>query len=167
MQTIDPDTFLSQIPLRSLPELATFGALPESAIDWLLRHGHIRHIVAKERLFSEGERVAEFYIVLTGSVSSYRSLQEQQVLTRICRPGEPIGFTAMIALHDRYSNTFADEESLILEIPCDVFYEMHEKLPQAFGILLLNLTRELARSVGALGDRLTNLSSTLLKDSND
>lgn len=167
MNIVDPDELLTTLPLPSLANLATFGALPEDAIYWLLKHGSIRSLEPSETLFSKGERVSEFYIVLTGKVSSYRPLQEQLVLTRVCKPGEPIGFNAMIALHDRYSTTIANEKSLLLEISCDTFHEMHEVLPQEFGIFLLNLTRELARSVGLLGDRVTQISAMLLKDSGE
>ncbi|MBE9398950.1 cyclic nucleotide-binding domain-containing protein [Pontibacterium sp. N1Y112] len=162
MHPIDPDVLLSELPLDYFTGLATFGALSEEAVDWLLRNGSIVRLDEGEILFEAGDRVDEFYIVLTGCLSSFRPLQTQLVLTRLCGAGEHVGFSAMIALHDRYSTAIAKQDSILLEISSSQFYQMHEVRSQAFGILLLNLTRELARNVGALGDKITKLSETLL-----
>ncbi|WP_027856511.1 cyclic nucleotide-binding domain-containing protein [Marinobacterium jannaschii] len=163
MQPVDPEVLLSELPLEHLRELATFGALPEDAVRWLIENGKIVELEADEMLFKTGDRVNEFYIVLIGSLSTCRPLKDQLVLTRLCQPGEHVGFTGMIALHDRYGTAIAKQQSILLEISSSQFYQMHEELPQAFGILLLNLTRELARNVGVLGDKITTLSETLLR----
>lgn len=162
MRLVDPDALLSDLPLEHLTGLATFGALPPVAVSWLVRNGKIVELDAEEVLFKTGDRVDEFYIVLTGTLSALRPLKDQLVLTRTCEPGEHVGFTGMIALHDRYGTVVAKQKSILLEISSSQFYRMHEELPQAFGIFLLNLTRELARNVGALGDKITKLSETLL-----
>lgn len=163
MRRVDSEALLNEFPLAHFSGLAVFGALPEDAVRWLIMNGHVMRLDKDEMLFKTGDRVDEFYIVLAGSLSTCRPLKDQLVLTRLCEPGEHVGFTGMIALHDRYGTALATEESVLLEVSSSQFYQMHEVFPQAFGIFLLNLTRELARNVGVLGDKITKLSETLLK----
>ena len=53
----------------------------------------------------------------------------------------------MIALHDRVGRAVAAEECCIVEISSPLFHELHDKFPSDFGLLVLNLAREMARNI--------------------
>lgn len=53
----------------------------------------------------------------------------------------------MIALHDRIGKAVAAEDGYVLEISCGLFSELQERLPVDFGLFLLNLSRETARTI--------------------
>ena len=51
--------------------------------------------------------------------------------------------------------TMADvavEDSLLLSIGCQEFYDLHVEFPEDFGIFMINLARELAREIELLED---------------
>jgi len=64
----------------------------------------------------------------------------------------------MIALHDRVGRAVAREDSVLLEISSDVFGELHRAYPLDFGLLTLNLARDMARVIRKLSDALVEHS---------
>jgi signal-transduction protein with cAMP-binding, CBS, and nucleotidyltransferase domain len=64
--------------------------------------------------------------------------------------GQQIGFMSLIALHPRVGKAVADKDSIILKINSDVFYQLHLTMPQDFGLLMMNLAREMSRTLCAV-----------------
>ncbi len=129
-------------------ELSTFGALPDAVILRLMQGGRVIGLDAGERIFTAGERSEAFFIVLSGTVSAFMPRRDGgRTLTRSHKAGDDMGFASMIALKDRPASTMAEVESVVLEISCGQFLELHQREPEAFGIILLNLTRGMARAV--------------------
>lgn len=100
-----------------------------------------------EVVYEPGDRGGRFYVILQGSLSFYQSYQDEFAYIRDHRFGEEMGFVAMIALHDRIGKAVAAEDSILLEVGCSLFHELHEKFPTGFGLFLLNLAREMARTI--------------------
>ena len=71
-----------------------------------------------------------FYVILTGKISLLWHAETKLVLTRLFSAGEQIGFAGMIALRDREGTAVAKEESFVLEISADQFFELHLSAPQ-------------------------------------
>lgn len=151
----------AEFDLPYLKGLSTFGALSDQAIQALLDGGKVVHLKNGEALYDAGKKVNEFYIQLSGQTSFYRNFRDMPTHVRTYVKGEQIGFAGMIALHNRKGTVVADQNSYVLEISSDQFFELHESSPQDFGILLLNLSRELARSVGNQADLIVELSERL------
>jgi CRP-like cAMP-binding protein len=64
----------------------------------------------------------------------------------------------MIGLHERIGTMVATEETLVVEITADQFLELHMSEPEAFGLLLLNLSREMARGIRKLNNVIVQMS---------
>jgi len=133
--------------LSSFANASVFGALPPSAIRWLLDNGIIRELKQGEQLFSPGEPGNSFHVILAGSVDYYKFHNGRFAYIRKFNSGEQIGFVSMIALHDRVGRAEACEESITLEIDSDVYHDFHISHPLEFGILMMNLAREMARTL--------------------
>lgn len=151
----------AEFNLPYLKNLSTFGALSDQTIESLLNTGNMLYLEKGEALYDAGKRVNEFYIQLSGQTSFYRNFRDTPTHVRTYVKGEQIGFAGMIALHDRKGTVVADRNCYVLEISSDQFFELHDRSPQDFGILLLNLSRELARSVGNQADLIVELSERL------
>ena len=89
---------------------------------------------------------------MRGELAYYKHCGDHDVLTRHFRHGEQVGFDEMIGLVNRDGTDVATQESLLLTISNDQFYEMHVKFPAEFGIFMLNLARELSREIEMLED---------------
>lgn len=137
-----------------LKDLATLGALSEEAIDFLLQEGELLHLDKDDVVFCFGDAGDSFHVILKGAVSFYKPGKEEKVHIRDYEQGQEIGFVAMVALHQRVGDCIAREDSIILKVNSFAFHKLHEELPKAFGVLLLNLSREVARRLKESDDKL-------------
>lgn len=129
-------------------ELSTFGALPDEVIQRLLQNGRVITLDAGDVLYTVGERSDAFYIVLSGKVNTYMPRHDGGwTVARCHEPGDDMGFVPMIALQDRPASTEAEVDSVVLEISCGQFLELQRQEPDAFGVILLNLVRGMARAI--------------------
>ena len=139
------------IPER-LQQGEVFGALSVEAIKFLLRECDLLGVDAGEQVFKRGDSGESFYIVCSGSIGFYRGQRENPVLIRNAGFGEVVGFVAMIALHDHQGDANALEDSVLLKVSSHQFHRLHEAYPSDFGIMMMNLTRHLARVIGRITD---------------
>lgn len=133
---------------------SVFGAISRDAIQFLLENGRILRVAEGEEIFGYGDPGNNFFIVCQGSVDFYKECRGEYAYTRTVLTGGEVGFVAMIALHEHVGKAVAREESIVLEISSALFAGLHEKYPFDFGIMTLNLARELARVVRRLSDTL-------------
>ena len=61
-----------------------------------------------------------------------------------------MGFDQMIGLVKLNGIDVAVEESLLLDISSKQFFKLHVEFPADFGLLMINLSRELAREIEIL-----------------
>jgi len=158
MNTITPIAFLRDVSVEALQKGAIFGATSAEAINYLLHAGRLVTLSAKEVLFEEGDTAGKFYIIAKGSVEFHKHFHGKQHLTRRIQFGQECGFVAMIALKDRTGTAIAAEDSLLIEISMELFSNLHEQFPSDFGIVTLNITRDLARSIEMIGNLLVDRS---------
>ncbi|MBU2965301.1 cyclic nucleotide-binding domain-containing protein [Amphritea sp. 2_MG-2023] len=147
MDRITSQQLLTRLTLSQLESASVFGALPEASILWLLDHGVIRNFNAGDELFSPDQAGNSFHVILQGSVDYYKFHDGRYAYIRTFNSGEQIGFVSMIALHDRVGRAEACEAGISLEINSETFHDFHLSYPLEFGILMMNLAREMARTL--------------------
>jgi len=148
MKVLDGRTLLAESGLDHFKAGSTFGALSAEAIRCLLTHGRILSLDDGEDLFKPGDPGDSFYVVLEGELDYFRERDNAEVLIRTIPFGEQFGYVSMVGLLDRIGIGRArGPVSVLLEINSDLFYELHLDFPFDFGILLLNLSRDMARTI--------------------
>lgn len=152
MQTLDAADVIETLGLPYLRELSTFGALADEVIVDLLTSGIIRRFSRGEYLARFNQAAVEFQVVLKGKFAFYKHGEGSDVLTRYFRQGEQMGFDLMIGMIPHNGTDVAVEESLILDISREQFHNLHIGFPAEFGLLMINLARELAREIEILED---------------
>jgi CRP-like cAMP-binding protein len=158
MRELSCQNLLAQRNLSSFSSASVFGALPESSIRWLLERGRIRALDEGEYLFSPGEPGNSFHVILQGRVAYYKYHLDRYAFIRDYEVGEQIGFMSLIALHNRVGRAEAYAGTIALEIDSALFHAFHEEQPLEFGILMLNLAREMARTLRAVDNLLVEKS---------
>jgi CRP-like cAMP-binding protein len=148
----------SEVTAGILKEGSIFGALSEEAINFLLNQGEICQVATGDTIFEYGDKGDNFYIVCKGAIEFHKQYKGECVHTRTARFGEELGFVAMIALHDHTGFAVASEDSIVLRISSALFRQLHKKHPFDFGILSLNLARDMARNIRKLSDTLVENS---------
>lgn len=152
MKTVDATEIVAQLGLPFFRDLSTFGALSDDAILAMLESGTIQQLDKGEYIARLGEKADDFQVVLQGRIAYYKHFDDHDVLTRYFEQGEQLGFDEMIGLLTRNGTDVAVEDSLILNIGCEQFYDLHVKYPAEFGVFMINLARELSREIALLED---------------
>ena len=152
MKLLDASEVIESLGLPYLRELATFGALPDKVIVDLLSRGTIRQFNRGEYVVRRSQIASDFQIVLQGKTAFYKHYEECDILTRHFRAGEQMGFDLMIGLIPHDGTDVAVEDCLVLDVGSDQFYQLHVDFPAEFGLLMINLARELSREIEMLED---------------
>ena len=150
MKTVKAITLIESLGVPYFRELSTFGALSDKAITDLLSQGDIRQLEKGEVLYRRDTEVTGFSIVIQGNLAHYKHCVGHDVLTRHFRTGEQMCFDTMIGLRPHAGTAIAIEQSLILEINSGLFFDFHIDHSDDFGLLMINLARELSREISML-----------------
>jgi signal-transduction protein with cAMP-binding, CBS, and nucleotidyltransferase domain len=152
MDILNADEVVETLGLAYLRELSTFGALSDEVITDMLTNGVIKRFEKGEYVVRINQIAAEFKVVLRGRFAFYKHGEDCDVLTRYFCQGEQMDFDLMIGLIPHNGIDVATEESIVLGIGSDQFYNLHVSYPADFGLLMINLSRELAREIAMLED---------------
>lgn len=152
MRILDGHSLVDRFGIAYFQNASVFGAVSEAAIVHLLEHGRVLQAQPGEILYRPGDRGDRFYVVLQGSLSFFQYYRGEFAYLKDHAFGEQIGFVAMIALHDRIGKVVAAQQSCVLEISSGLFHDLHQRFPTDFGLLLLNLSREMARTLRDVGE---------------
>lgn len=144
MRQIDSKLLLDELGIEFLRNASTLGALSDQAITHLMEKGRVYALRKGETLFEDGGPGNTFFVILKGSFAYYLPVNKHSEYIRDFHFGMEIGFVSMITLMPRPGTAIATRDSYVLEITTDLFYALHCEKPLDFGILLMNLCRELA-----------------------
>jgi signal-transduction protein with cAMP-binding, CBS, and nucleotidyltransferase domain len=147
MELMSTEELLNKFELSSFTNASVFGALPETTILWLLQNGKIYFLAKGEHLFTQGQPGNSFNVILNGQISYYKFHEDRYAYIREYKVGEQIGFMSMIALHNRVGRAEAQQDTITLEINSELFHKFHNHTPMEFGILMMNLARDMARTL--------------------
>ncbi len=159
MQAVSAKEFLAHHSLEQLQQASTFGALAQDTIAWLLEEGRIIQLPRGESLFKPGQPGDSFFVVLEGRFSYYRPGGERYAYIRDYGTGQQIGFANTLALHDRVGMAIATTDATALQIDYQLFNSLRKTFPSEFGLLTINLARELARTIRAMDDAIVDIKS--------
>ncbi|AEF54837.1 cyclic nucleotide-binding domain-containing protein [Marinomonas posidonica] len=158
MKTISLDECKLDISTERLKTASIFGALANDAVAFLFKHGVLEELEAGETLFYQDDVADAFYIVINGRIGLFRKQQGSEVAIRFGEGdigfGEEIGYVTMIALLPRAADAMAMEPTLVLKIDSYTFGLFHDNHSFDFGILILNLSRDMARKLRLVGGTL-------------
>lgn len=140
----------THLDAETLQQGSLFGAMSCEGINFLLDHGQIWQLSPGEQLYDCGDLANRFFIVCSGQLRFIRVQGETELCTRMIGFGEEIGYVAMISLQPHGGRVEAIEHSIVLEITCDLYAQLQAHYPQDFGILTLNLARDMARNIQRL-----------------
>ena len=158
MKLISTEQLLEVHKLSSFTNASMFGALPEASVLWLLQKGKIQFWEKGEYLFEQGQPGNSFQFILDGQVSYYKFHDGHYAYIKEYQAGKQIGFMSMIALHDRVGRAEAHKGTIALEIDNVLFQEFHNNYPLEFGILMINLAREMARTLRSVDNLIVEKS---------
>jgi len=152
-----------RINAQSMKNGSICAAISEQAIDYLLSRGELYQLRTGEVIFEYGEPGDSFFIICEGNVDFYKVHNDMCRHLREIGFGEEVGFLAMIALRDRTGDAVAREDTIVLRISSQLFSKLHQQYPFDFGIMTLNLARDMARALHQVSNDLVDASPEYLQ----
>ncbi|MFD1383778.1 cyclic nucleotide-binding domain-containing protein [Rhodanobacter aciditrophus] len=152
MNTIQISQCVEDITPERLKTGSIFGALSPSGIQYLVNEGELLHFSKGESVFENEDKGDFFYIVITGEVAFYKKHSTNATLIRRVSFGEALGYVTMISLTQRLGNARAEKDAILLKVDYNLFAAFHDKHAFDFGILILNLSRDMARNIQKLSN---------------
>ena len=140
--------------LQALARVPLFEALDTDELEHLLAIAETRRWHADQLLFAENSREADFLVVLSGQLAVVRDGLE---LARL-GAGEYVGELAFIDGRARSASVVAREDSAVLVIARDAFYQLLRRQPVMANKLLWHLGAHMASLIRELTSRVTRVS---------
>lgn len=147
METVNGNELIERFGMAYFQGASVFGALSADTVAFLLQRGRVLHLHEGDVVYEPGDPGDRFYVVLQGSLAFYQCHLGKFAFIRDHLFGEEMGFVAMIALHERIGRAVAREDGYVVEITAGLFHALQKHDPAQFGVFLLNLSREMARTI--------------------
>jgi len=132
--------------LRDVTSL--FGALTDIQVSTFLGSAKQRLYTAGERVFNQGDLPKGLYIVVTGRVDLVVRKNGVYSLEASYQAGDSLGETALIGIQPQVGSAIVVGDDVeLLEISRDAFSELYETDIELYGLVMMNIARELSRKL--------------------
>lgn len=139
-----------QALLESVP---IFAGLSRDAIDLLSTEGGHREYADGEIIFREGESDDSVFIIESGQVRIIkRHEQKGETMLTILMSGEFFGETCLLETLPHTASAVAVGQARLFSISGITFYHLYKRMPGQYGILALNIARDLSRRLRHLDE---------------
>lgn len=135
-------------------KFSLFGGLGKKQMNIIMDHSDLIKVDKGEYLFKRGDSPREIYIIISGSIAFY--LEDKTIME------SSVGFSfaeaALIGIQTQVVDAVATADAELLVISKKKLMQLFENDKEVFGILILNIARELARRVAIAGNLLLEKS---------
>jgi len=152
---LERSTKIKRRRLLLLQNMPVFGGISEETLRFILQKTPIISVSKGEFFFHEDEEGDAAYVLEEGRIKFLKNYQGQNYLMRVLSEGDCFGEMAMIGLYPRSGSAQAIEDCRAIKITSGILHEIHEKNPEQFTLILMNMARDLSR-------RLRNVDNLLL-----
>ena len=130
-----------------------FTDLSEPALNMLILRSESASAPPGGLVVREGESNSHFFLTCAGSLRVYRQfgLPDQTELATL-GPGDFFGEMCILEIVPRSATVQAVTQATFLTLRPTDFYILQEQMPDQYGVLLLNIARDLARRLRKLND---------------
>jgi len=130
------------------PNISLFGGLSDEQRKVIMEHSDFLQVKKGEYLFKRGDSPTEIYIIMSGSVAFYL---EDKTIAEFTE-GFSFAESAFIGIQTQVVDALATEDSELLIISKKKLMQLFQKDKEVFGVLILNIARELARRLAIAGN---------------
>jgi CRP/FNR family cyclic AMP-dependent transcriptional regulator len=142
--------------IRRLPVMA---GLDEAALQFLGGLAREEEFAADGMIVREGERGDRVYFVFSGRVRVVKqSANEPAVRLAEFGPGDFFGEMSLVESVVRSASVVALEPTRVFTLRSMDFYKLYRQRPEQYGIVVLNIARDLARRLRQLDEHFCHVS---------
>jgi CRP/FNR family cyclic AMP-dependent transcriptional regulator len=140
-----------------LQGMPIFGAISDTALEFLVARASVVDVEAGDFFFQEGEVAAGMFVLEAGRVRVSRSRQGREILLHEFGPGDCFGEMALMDLHPRSASVLALDACRALLIRPEHLLELFERDCVQFALIQMNMGREVCRRLRAADDMLFDM----------
>ena len=145
--------------LQLLRQAAIFKDLDEGELARVAEVCHEQKFVSAKTIFKEGEPGNRMFFLSAGRVAVVKGQGGPQPVT-LARfgPGEFFGEMSLVESVVRSASVVAEDAVTAYTLKGLDFHRLYQHLPMQYGIVMLNLARDLARRLRALDEKFWHVS---------
>ena len=133
--------------LSILSKISFLGGVLDEQRDEIFNLMEELHFQKGEYVSIKGEQPTHIHIIVKGKVDLLISNAEATIRKRSFDVGDCFGEAALLSMINNTASFIATEETDLLVLSRRALSELHRKNPALFGILIMNMARELARKL--------------------
>jgi CRP-like cAMP-binding protein len=142
--------------LRAVP---VFAGVDEATFALLEQEARPRTVAVGECVVREGERGSSMYIIQEGRVEVVKRLGEpDEVVLAVLKTGDFFGEMSWVEPLVRAASVRAVEPTELRELKASALHHLYTASAEQFGIVVLNLARDLSRRLRRLDEAYAALS---------
>jgi CRP/FNR family cyclic AMP-dependent transcriptional regulator len=130
--------------LKSCP---LFLELYDKEVEKIVKHCHVLRFEEGQKIVHDGEEGDQIYVVLEGRAAVQKEYAGVTVKFTEITHGDVVGELVLIDERTRTADIVAMETIHVLEIRYEDIFKMYKTEPNIFGLIMLNLSRLLARKL--------------------
>jgi CRP-like cAMP-binding protein len=136
-----------------LCQVPIFAGLDDDALRIFLDHAQKVEVPAGGIIAREGETNHCMFLIEAGAVQILKNHETpDSTQLAVLGPGEFCGEMCILETLPRAATMVASVPTKVVSVPSMAFYRLYEKLPKQYGILLLNIARDLSRRLRHLDE---------------
>ena len=128
-----------------LCNVAVFGGLSASTLDFIVDHAPVVTIAESDYFFRENESGSSMFVLQTGKVGVVKTRERRRYLLRSLMPGDCFGEMALIDPQPRSASVMALEACTALEISTGILHRLYTRDLEQLTIFYMNMAREVSR----------------------
>ena len=110
--------------LQSLIHVPAFASVPKAQIEWLAEHGTIATYSDGDKVFSQGNAIDRFQIVLQGAISVYLNQTNGRRYLWTYEPNDILGRLPYSRMKASAADGLAIGKLILFSLHCDFFHEL-------------------------------------------
>ena len=142
-----------------LQHLSVMAGLDDEAIHFLSGLAREEHFPAGAVIIGEGEPGNRMFFICDGRVTVVKGHGSPKPVTLAqLGPGEFFGEMSLVESVDRSASVIAESDVTACTLKGADLHRLYRHRPEQYGIVMLNLARDLARRLRSLDDRFWHVS---------
>jgi CRP-like cAMP-binding protein len=137
----------------TLKNITVFAGLDDSALSLLMARARPTTVPAEGVILREGEPGNHLYLIVSGSVRICKRYgQTNEVELARLNPGDIFGEMCILETLPRAATVQAVSATTLCALSSLAFYDLFRAYPEQYGILILNIARDVSRRLRRLDE---------------